>query len=282
MKTKHLLFSIGLFVTLLSFGQSGLNNTSFENWSNSTWGYSPTGWIGINAAQQTGGAHAGNRYVRLTNTTFNQGFLMLGTASTATVLKGGAPLNQMPAALNGFVKTSGLASGDVVGVQIYTSDNGTINALASYTVDTNLPAWTSFSLPLTIFGTSTNIDTVYIIATSGKIGPSSASNSVSATLDVDDFWLSGINAAGIDHSSMGTAFMVYPNPASDVFHIVSKDDNATRLKIADMSGRLAKEVLLEAEYNEIDLVGFANGFYIYTICDAENRALLSGKIAVTH
>lgn len=281
MKSKNLLFVFGLFFTLGSLAQSGISNMSFENWSSTTWGFAPSGWIGINTAQQTTGAHKGNKYVRLTNTSFNQGMLMLGTASTATVLKGGAPISQMPTALNGFVKTSGLASGDFVGVQIYTSDNGTINALGTYTIDTNLSLWTSFSVPLTIFGASSNVDTVYIVATSGKMGPSSGTNSLSATLDVDDFWLEGVNMTGIENVSLGTAFMVYPNPTSDVLHVISKNEEASLIKINGIDGKLITELPIRDERAEIDLKDLATGFYFYTIVDAGNTILLTGRFAVT-
>ena len=275
---KQLLPTLLLFGTLNYEAQSGLSNMSFEAWSVNALGNAPTGWLGFNVSHQTTGAQQGGSYVRISNTTNEQGVLMLGTPTTFSVIKGGAPCTQNLVSLTGFYKTSGMVSGDVVGLTSYTSKLGTINALATFTQNTNIASWTSFSM-LFIALNPGPIDSLFIIASSSNLG-GGGNNSISAVLDVDNFALA--IPAGIDEKSLGTAFLVYPNPASSELNIISKEEKAVSIIITDLNGKRIDELFLDAEKIKVDLQNYERGIYFYSILDREKTTLLTNKFVVSH
>jgi hypothetical protein len=120
-RITQLLCLLSLFGSQNYKAQSGLNNLSFESWTTTPLGPTPTGWIGVNASQQTTGAQQGSSYLRITNTSSDQGIVMLGSTTSYTGnFNGGMPYNQNVASLNGFYKTSGMVTGDTISMTGYT------------------------------------------------------------------------------------------------------------------------------------------------------------------
>jgi len=203
---------------------------------------------------------------------------MLGDMTTfTTTFKGGAPLTQKPLAVTGFFRTSGLVSADVVGLTAYTSKSGSINAIASFSQSSNVATWTSFSATFMTIGPG-SVDSIFLVASTSNLFGGVGNNSISAVLDLDNLSL-GITTA-IDKNALGTAFLVYPNPASDELNIISKDTRAASVIITDLSGRILDEISLETEHTRIDLHTYARGIYFYSICNANRSSLLSNKFVV--
>ena len=107
-----------------------------------------------------------------------------------------------------------------------------------------------------------------------NLGP----NTIGSTLDLDN--LSFQLVAGIDEHSIGTSFLVYPNPASNEFNIFSKDMSPTSVIITDAFGKTIDEILLNNEKTRIDLQKYSAGIYTYSILDDEKTKKLSSKFVV--
>ena len=275
---KQALLMLALFISLLQSAQNGLTNLSFENWTITPLGASPVGWFGFNVSQKSSGAQQGNSYVRMNNANSSEGMLMLGTfTSLSGPLKGGAPYSQVPVSLNGFYKTSSMVFGDTLGITAYTSKLGAISAIGSFSQNTNVANWTSFSLVFFSFYPGP-IDSLFILASSGNIFGGNA-NSAGATLDLDNLSLSTLT--GIDKHSIGSSFIVYPNPASSALTIISKDEKAMSIIITDINGRLITEQILDGEKTTVNLLDYKKGIYFYSIVDKEKITLLTSKLIVT-
>jgi hypothetical protein len=278
MKTNRLFLFFILFASLSSTAQIGLSNLSFENWGPSPFGTAPNGWLAFNASQQTSGAQNGTKFVRLTNSNFSTGTIILGTApASATSITGGVPYTQTPLAISGFYKTAGIVSPYVVGISARTSFAGNTTAYASFTVGTNVATWTSFSE--SFFAFIPAVDSLFIVATSANFGGGSSTNSASVVFDLDNFSLS--TTTGIDERSVGTSFIVYPNPATTQLNIISKDEKASLLIITDVNGKLLDEISITSEKTSVDLEKYNNGIYFYSIRNPENAVLFTSKFVVT-
>ena len=284
MKINLLLVAAFLSATFNFTAQSGLSNLSFENWTTTAFGPSPSGWFGFNITKQTSGAQQGSNYVRINNLNNSQGAMMLGTiTSLSGPIKGGAPCSQIPVAITGFFKTSGLVTGDKVGLTAYTSYLGSINALASFSQSINTAAWTSFSASFLLINPGP-VDSVFVIASSGNLF-GGGNNSSTAILDLDNISLGNITntntATGIDVQSLGTSFLVYPNPASGELNIISKDQNAVSLVITGLDGRIIEEQMILSEKTKVNLQNYESGIYFYVIQDEQKNTLLTNKFVVS-
>jgi len=292
-KAHRLLLILFLFESLNYSAQSGPTNLSFENWTTTAFGPSPSGWFGYNISKQSSGAQQGSNYVRIYNTSFNQGTMMLGTITSFTgPIKGGATYTQIPVGLSGFYKTSGMVSWDVVGLTANTSYLGGINASASFSRSSNTATWTSFSATFSIFNPGP-VDSIFVVASSGGFLFGGGNNSTTAILDLDNISFgpltnttttttdTTITTTGLDVHSLGTCFLVYPNPASGELNIISKNENAVSVVIMGLDGRVINLVPMERTNTKIDLQQYENGLYFYTIQDKERNTLLTNKFVVS-
>lgn len=279
---KNLLLAIALTLSLGAKAQ--IPNMSFETWTNVVpFGSQPVGWFGITVNQQTTGAQQGTSYVRIittsTNSTSYDGIFYATSNITPTMVTSGVPYTQRPVSLNGFYKTSGLAVGDTVQVFTMLLETGNLVAFGATLYETNnVPSWTSFSIPYNYFSVL-NPDTVHIIASSNEQGFGGGPNAIGSTLDLDN--LSFMLATKIDAMSIGTAFIVYPNPASDELNVISKDETATMITVIDVTGRMIDEIDIENEKTRIDLDKYASGIYSYSILNKDRSILLQSKFTVS-
>jgi hypothetical protein len=279
MKKHLLLIAIAFIFTLSTKAQGGMTNLSFETWGTTIFSLQPTGWLAMTGSQQTVGAQAGTKYVRITttNTTTNQdGMLFLGRLVGSSFHSGDA-IAQNPSSIKGFYKTSGLGTGDTVGIEALLFSQTNYISLAKATTTANVSAWTSFSASFSTY--FQNADTIIIFAFSNAQMVGGGPNKIGSTLDLDN--LSFTYLTGIDELSIGTAFLVYPNPANSELNIISKDENATRVVISDLSGRRVKELEITDEETKIDLQDVSAGIYVYSILNKDGAKLLSNKFAVT-
>ena len=98
-------------------------------------------------------------------------------------------------------------------------------------------------------------------------------------LDLDN--LSLAFPTGVDQKSIGTSFLVFPNPATSELNIISKDKNAASVIILDVNGRVVDEIFLENEKTRIDLEKYSSGVYSYSIESKSKAKLLSNKFIIT-
>lgn len=72
--------------------------------------------------------------------------------------------------------------------------------------------------------------------------------------------------------------IVFPNPASEILQFISSSMHSMQLKIVDTNGKIVTEKNFK-ERTEINISGFAEGIYAYTISNVKNENR-SGKIVI--
>lgn len=259
--------------------QSGISNLSFENWSNTILGQALTGWFGTSLSQQNSGAQHGNKYVRVSGTSPSpnlSGFLSLG-GFIGNSANSFVPYTQRPLSLNGFYRCGGMTNDDSVGLISYLKKSGNLLNYDYLFFKTNTSDWTSFSLVYTYFD-SQFPDSLSIWAMSNPQMMGGGQNTAGTYLELDN--LSFSLSTSLDERSIGSGFLIYPNPTNSNLFIVSKQPEAEKIMITDMEGRLIEQQNITDELTLIHLVNYNNGFYLYTINDAKGRRLLTGKFLV--
>ncbi len=137
---------------------------------------------------------------------------------------------------------------------------------------------------------SNELNDQYIPNSIGVYDPrTDIANYVNTTSDhgpvIARFELKPDNLSTIDFESKNGYFVqAYPNPASDVVHIVVKtnDDKSLKVRLYDMSGRLVTspvEVKGTSEKSDsvIQISNLKTGIYIYTVTE-NNKVIYSNKI----
>lgn len=268
-----------LCLALFSFkykAQFGLGNLSFENWSTNPMGLAPSGWFGTGLTKKTSGAQQGNNYASLSPDNINSGFLMLGNlASLGGTVTGGAPYTQVPVSISGFYKASGISTSSASPfMNAYTKDNGQLNTMAAYTFTANTNSWTSFSAPFyPTQGNPAAVDSMFILFNIGVFGSSTI-------FDIDNVSIQSMGVVGIDKHSIGTNFLVYPNPAHNELTILSKTEKTVNLMLMSIDGKIIKSEMLNEGDTKINLTSYPAGIYIYQILDSEQNVLLRSKMVV--
>ena len=266
--SKNKTGAVALMLTSVTLSaQNGLTNLSFETWTTTVLGDSPTGWFSSNVTQQTSGAQHGSKYARLNQSTNQSGFLFIGDPGEM-----GAPYATNPGSMSGFYKSANMQANDEMLIQAYTIKGGSIKAIASITVSTNVANWKAFGINFTTVSPGAP-DTINIMVSNNP------GNTLGSTFDVDNFSLNN-GIVGISEKWIGTPFMVFPNPAKDKLNIISKNESATSIIITDMLGKKVGDYPLSDERTAIDLSGYNQGLYFYSIMNSEGTVLLSSKFVV--
>jgi hypothetical protein len=274
--TRSLTFVlIFFFYRQVHYSQNGLTNMSFEAWTNSFQSPAPTGWSGFNLIKMSTGAEEGKSYLKMTKTLSGIGQLILcSTASPTSNLVAGAPLTLTPVSLDGFYKSSGLEANDSIVILALTSKSGSVQTVAQLVVTKNVDSWFSFTIPFLLVDIK-QADTINIYVTNG------GDNATTAMFDLDNISLvTKDNPRGLDMHSLGTAFMVFPNPASHEINFLSKDETAASILVTVIDGKTVGEIFIEGEQTKVDLKDYNCGLYFYSILDKYRKVLLSGRFSV--
>lgn len=78
----------------------------------------------------------------------------------------------------------------------------------------------------------------------------------------------------------GKSVQVYPNPASDFVIVDNANDNADRIELYDLQGRLISRSILVTASTTIDISGMESGMYIYRGVTIMNEPVFSGKLSI--
>lgn len=278
---KYLLLVLSVVFSMNANAQ-GLANLSFENWTVGPFGNAPDGFFGAVLTQQTTGAQSGTSYVRITTSdtsaSNHDGFMVLAQLTASFTFQIGEPYTNKPISMNGFYKTSGLMTGDTITVQSILFNMGNLVGFTQFQDTGNVSGWTSFSAPFFYFS-ALNPDTLYISASSNAQTIGGGPNAIGSTLDLDNLSFA-LPLGAVEKKSVGTSFLVYPNPASGIINIKSKDINAKSIVISNVMGELISETTIETENTVIDLQNFASGIYSYSILGKDGATLLQSKFVV--
>jgi hypothetical protein len=144
-----------------------------------------------------------------------------------------------------------------------------INTEASWTQHTSTfyynPAVASNTFPDTCIILCSATDDVFLHAGS--------------TLWVDDLSFSGW--VGLDETpAQREEVAVFPNPATDNVTFTVNNDNASRVQIYDMTGRMISDEMFTGRRVQLSTEELASGMYTYTIVDANNETMNRGKFSV--
>jgi hypothetical protein len=156
--------------------------------------------------------------------------------------------------------------------------NVALNALSTYLIAQQTGAtmaWTA-SNGIVVGGQGTNIAQVSWGATAGlgivKVKVTSAAGCIDST--ILDVTIGSTNISSI--SSTVNALKVYPNPASTLLHIDLEKPGYYTAKLSSVAG----QSVISPTTGTIDIAALANGVYILTIFDSNNKLISTNKVAI--
>jgi hypothetical protein len=312
---KKLLLLAASVISLQASAQ--LPSLSFEGaWNNSTLGSAPdpTGWASSNILtsflisasnptttsqstlacnlvasmrieskkMQTVGALAGS----IPDTC---GFAFSG-AVVGTSIKDGFAYTARPTQMT-FCYNAAPVSGDTagVGVRLWKSQGGTripvgsgvlkyaANSPAGMTNQTITIAYTSTLTPdsaVILVGSSYKFPSVGLVLRKGaKIG---------SVITVDNFNFV-VPSVGLNEKSIGDlALNVYPNPASTAVYFSTTDENATKMVVYDVTGKVILSQAFENGKSVLNVADYNNGLYLYKVFTKSGEVAKAGKFTVAH
>ncbi len=78
-----------------------------------------------------------------------------------------------------------------------------------------------------------------------------------------------------------TDLMVYPNPTSSIINFSTKNTEANKVIIFDVTGKIVATQVLDNNSTSYNTSSLNNGLYIYTLVSSNNQTLKSGKFTVS-
>lgn len=297
MKSKLTLFLSTLFLSVGLQAQSGLDNLDFEDWEqNGLSEDQPVGFASLGATRNMGDPKEGSSAVYL-EVYYNMviddtlAAVALGEISGTSNINIGEAYSNCPDSLTGYVRHE-LLNEDTATIRadVWTSANDTL-ASTELLLGGTQGSWTRVSLPFDPMDCNGNTpDTVGIYMTAESVGFDSyvddfkdkGTQSIGSVLELDAFYLhDSTTTSVVSLSEKEEKHAVYPNPAKDEVRF-EFGSGADRIRIFDMTGREAKEVLLNGveEETSVDLEGMNEGLYVYRIEGSQGQELHSGKLQV--
>ena len=291
---KKLLLTTMLCASAFGFSQQ-LTNSGFENWTSgnpNNWGsldamLTANGVSGTTLETQVSPGHSGTSACQLKTQTIAAlaknlpGVICSGpiTLGGSTINYGGIPYNFNPTGYTFFYKFAP-AGVDTAGTEtVFTKWNTGTNSrdtlgIGALLFTTTTASFTQATVTINwlLSGTPDSC-TMIFISSVGK------TPQVNTTFIIDDVNMAGV-AAGISQPFMLNAYSVYPNPATDVLNIVTKNERAAKVQIYDAIGRLIDVVPFENNKAQVNTQAYNTGFYIYRIVDAQNAQLTSSRFSV--
>ncbi len=101
-----------------------------------------------------------------------------------------------------------------------------------------------------------------------------STDEASATWEIDDILVSGINGVGIKENKI-SKLDIYPNPTTSIIYINAK--NSGNVEIYSLTGQLQKKVSVVQGKNKISLQNIAKGLYILKSTDKQGN-ISTGKL----
>ena len=296
--------SAAMFVAVSA--QGNIPNSGFETWTNAGTYEDPASWTTFNVLsnalfgsnpvsvfKETTNPHSGSFAARMTSVGLTSNPAPGDVPDTVGVIFTGAfnfvqgnvdfgyAFTSRPQNFDWWSKytpTAGGDSGFVICVLTHwngsTTDTvawagSTINTEANWTQHSTTfyynPAVSASTFPDTCIILCSATDDVYLRAGS--------------TLWVDDMSFSGW--VGLDETpAQREEVAVFPNPATENVTFTVNNDNASRVQIYDMTGRMISDEMFTGRRVQLSTDELASGMYTYTIVDANNQTMNRGKFTV--
>lgn len=297
MKSKLTLFLSAILFSVGVQAQSGLDNLDFEDWGSNDLGEDePIGFASLGATQNTGDPKEGSSAVHL-EVYYNMviddtlAAVALGEIAGQSSIDIGELYSNCPDSLTGYVRHE-LLNEDTATIRadVWTNANDTL-ASAELLLGGTEGSWTRISIPFDPMDCNGNTpDSVGIYMTAESVGfdtyvdefEDKGTQTIGSVLELDAFYLHDSSTTNVvSLSEKEEKHEVYPNPAKDEVRF-EFGSGAERIRIFDMTGREAKEVLLNGvdEEASVDLEGMNEGLYVYRIEGSQGQELHSGKLQV--
>jgi len=297
------------FFTLISILSVSVNcllaqtpNAGFESWTHTTaitgsydnpdnWNTanSQTAITGVLSCVKATSAHTGSFAIELITkqipAPFSQlvpGFATTGTLPTSITgpITGGIAYTLRPDSITGWYKYTpqGGENGFIQFLLFGSAANNadTIAKAGFATPTTAVGTYTRFAVALTYTTTTTPVvNSMWLLSSSNNDGLAS---SVGSMLFVDDLNLV-FNPTGIAEQEK-PEFTISPNPAVD--HVVIKNILGTKalFVLYDVTGRKVSEEKIINATTVVNVNTLPNGLYSYSVTDANNTAIKSGKLLI--
>lgn len=247
-------------------------NNGMEDWTDVT-SEEPDNWftfnplllqLGLAPVTKSTMAHAGNFSVRMETLDLG-GDTLPGILTNGNIFTGGLftgiPYTDTPSLMTAFYQYAPVGV-DTAGVGALFVSNGLIVAQAYLSFTATTSNWTFAGAPVTLFNSP---DTLILQVYSG--------DNPGSVLYLDDLAFAGISM-GVSTSTAST-MRLFPQPASDVLHVVRGTVNGDRavLRIMDHMGRLVREEVVANSGGatlELSLTGLAAGQYVLELRNGEH------------
>ncbi len=274
-------------------------NAGFESWThNSSYGGydDPVSWNDLNSSTGILGlftcykdstpadVHSGMYSVQLITmsllTELIPGTITTGTINTGSqVINGGIPYTLRPDSIIGWYKYTP-ASGDNGDIEFYVfgaNHLDTIGQAFFKTPTTTVGTYTRFSLAVTYTSTATPDTALWIITSSNDQNTGHSGSQ----LIIDDLGLAFDSTTGIPPINNVENITVGPIPSTRFISI----NNGSNLKsllftLIDATGRKIEEAKIDEGTTNINIMGIAEGSYIYLIQNELRATVKSGKIVI--
>jgi hypothetical protein len=304
---KKLLLTIATAASFVgASAQGNIPNGGFETWTNAGTYEDPASWTTFNVLsnslfgsnpvsvfKETANPHSGSFAARMTSVGLTSnpapgdvpdtvGVMFTGAFNfVSTSVDFGYVFTSRPQDINWWSKYTPAAGGDSGFVLVaLTHFNGTttdtvawggavINTEANWTQHTSTlyynPLLPANTFPDTCIILCSATDDTYLRAGS--------------TLWIDDMSFSGW--VGLDETpAQREEVAVFPNPATENVTFTVNNDNASRVQIYDMTGRMISDEMFTGRRVQLSTDELASGMYTYTILDANDQTMNRGKFTV--
>ena len=84
------------------------------------------------------------------------------------------------------------------------------------------------------------------------------------------------------NAEVTTKIHVFPNPTSEILHIICEGITAKEVFIYDVTGKQIEDHLMNNGTFNLNTSNYSNGLYIYKIIDTNNRPIKTGRVTVIH
>lgn len=184
-------------------------------------------------------------------------------------------------ALTGTFSGTGTSSATATGT--LTLGSRTFNNVVRLTTSQNLNATLSLGTATVItvnydyFAVGISKAPVYSIQTSTISSTLGGTSAQTITIVLNNFTSVGVQ----ENENTNTDLVVYPNPASNVINFSTKNNDATKVIIFDVTGKIVATEVFENNRSSFNTAFLNNGLYVYTLLGNQNQMLKTGKFTVS-
>jgi len=246
-------------------------NASFENWAQAGPFLAPIDWATSPSVLQSTDAYSGSFSVLLQVDTFTNpqtstldtiapsiytGAQTMGPPPPPGTSFGGYAFTDRPTSISGWLKMNAV-NGDVAMLDVqlskWNTTSNTRDIIGSVQQQNNISVatYTPFSFPIN-YTSSAVPDTAFIQISLGN----PQQRSMGSQLWVDDLAFSTTFSAAIQNTASQQVWQVYPNPANNLLHITSNNQNYTATLINSIG-----QVVLQTNSASADVSHLPNGNY---------------------